>query len=57
MVDTTGSMSDEISFVRDYINSLIDSVVGTENEPSEYILSPFNDPRFGPISSTNSITK
>lgn len=43
-VDTTGSMGDDIDAVRTVTSSIIDSKVGTEDEPSIYILVPFNDP-------------
>lgn len=44
VIDTTGSMSDDIAAVRIVTTSIIDSKVGTEDEPSSYILVPFNDP-------------
>lgn len=44
VVDTTGSMSDDIDEAREVINEIIDSKKGTQDEPSEYILVPFNDP-------------
>ena len=43
-IDTTGSMSDDIAAVRTITSSIINSKVGTEDEPSLYILVPFNDP-------------
>ncbi|XP_034538688.1 von Willebrand factor A domain-containing protein 7-like [Notolabrus celidotus] len=49
VIDTTKSMSDEIEAVRTVTTSIIDSEVGTENEPATYILVPFNDPEFGPL--------
>ncbi|XP_054907663.1 von Willebrand factor A domain-containing protein 7-like [Poeciliopsis prolifica] len=51
-VDTTGSMGDDIEAVRIVTSSIIDSKVGTEDEPSIYILVPFNDPEFGPLLQT-----
>ncbi|XP_038151748.1 von Willebrand factor A domain-containing protein 7-like [Cyprinodon tularosa] len=48
-VDTTGSMSDDIEAVRTVTSAIIDSKLGTEDEPSVYILVPFNDPDFGPL--------
>ncbi|XP_044226873.1 von Willebrand factor A domain-containing protein 7-like [Thunnus albacares] len=51
-IDTTGSMSDDIAAVRDVTSSIINSKVGTEDEPSVYILVPFNDPDFGPLMRT-----
>lgn len=44
VIDTTKSMSDDIEAVRAVTSSIIDNEVGTENEPSAYILVPFNDP-------------
>ncbi|XP_041864509.1 von Willebrand factor A domain-containing protein 7-like [Melanotaenia boesemani] len=52
VVDTTGSMGDDIAAVRTVTSSIIDSKVGTEDEPSVYILVPFNDPDFGPLQQT-----
>uniref|UniRef100_A0A3B4VQH6 von Willebrand factor A domain containing 11 n=1 Tax=Seriola dumerili TaxID=41447 RepID=A0A3B4VQH6_SERDU len=48
VIDTTGSMSDDIDEARDVVYEIIDSKKGTQDEPSEYILVPFNDP-FGPM--------
>lgn len=44
VVDTTGSMSDDIAEAREVINEIIDTKKGTQDEPSQYILVPFNDP-------------
>ncbi|XP_054482354.1 von Willebrand factor A domain-containing protein 7-like [Anoplopoma fimbria] len=52
VIDTTKSMSDDIEAVRTVTSSIINSEVGTENEPSVYILVPFNDPDFGPLKKT-----
>ncbi|XP_018547037.1 von Willebrand factor A domain-containing protein 7 [Lates calcarifer] len=49
VIDTTGGMGDEIAAVRTVTASIINSKVGTEDEPSVYILVPFNDPEFGPL--------
>ncbi|XP_075893051.1 von Willebrand factor A domain-containing protein 7-like [Nelusetta ayraudi] len=49
VIDTTGSMGDDIAEAREVINEIIDSKKGTQDEPSEYILVPFNDPEFGPL--------
>ncbi|XP_071359311.1 von Willebrand factor A domain-containing protein 7-like [Trachinotus anak] len=49
VIDTTGSMSDEIDEARELVYRIIDSRKGTQDEPSEYILVPFNDPSFGPM--------
>ncbi|KAE8287386.1 von Willebrand factor A domain-containing protein 7 Protein G7c Precursor [Larimichthys crocea] len=52
VIDTTGSMSDDIAAVKTVTSSIINSRVGTEDEPSVYILVPFNDPDFGPLTRT-----
>lgn len=44
VVDTTGSMSDDIASVKDTAFSIIDSKQGTEEMPWVYVLVPFNDP-------------
>ncbi|XP_068590781.1 von Willebrand factor A domain-containing protein 7 [Cebidichthys violaceus] len=49
VIDTTGSMSDDITEAREVVYEIIDSKKGTQDEPSEYILVPFNDPHFGPL--------
>lgn len=47
VIDTTGSMGDDISVVRETTSMIIDSKRGTPDEPSAYFLVPFNDP--GPV--------
>ncbi|XP_029917843.1 von Willebrand factor A domain-containing protein 7-like [Myripristis murdjan] len=49
VIDTTGSMSDDIEEARSVVYEIIDTKKGTQDEPSEYILVPFNDPDFGPM--------
>ncbi|KAM3867752.1 von Willebrand factor A domain-containing protein 7-like [Diretmus argenteus] len=49
VIDTTGSMSDDIAEAKRVSFSIIDSKRGTQQEPSAYILVPFNDPEFGPL--------
>ncbi|XP_008274830.1 von Willebrand factor A domain-containing protein 7-like [Stegastes partitus] len=49
VIDTTGSMSDDIAEAKRVSFEIIDSKRGTEQEPSAYILVPFNDPGFGPL--------
>lgn len=44
VIDTTQSMSDDIEAVKTVTASIINSEVGTEDEPAVYILVPFNDP-------------
>ncbi|KAK2852310.1 hypothetical protein Q7C36_007511 [Tachysurus vachellii] len=52
VIDTTATMSDDIDEVRRVSSSIIDSKVGTAVQPSEYILVPFNDPDYGPLTRT-----
>ncbi|XP_074486744.1 von Willebrand factor A domain-containing protein 7 isoform X1 [Sebastes fasciatus] len=49
VIDTTGSMSDDIAEAKRVSFQIIDSKRGTQQEPSAYILVPFNDPGFGPL--------
>ncbi|XP_054460556.1 von Willebrand factor A domain-containing protein 7 [Anoplopoma fimbria] len=49
VIDTTGSMSDDIAEAKRVSFAIIDSKRGTQQEPSAYILVPFNDPGFGPL--------
>lgn len=44
VIDTTGSMSDDIAEAQRVAFNIIDTKKGTQDEPSEYILVPFNDP-------------
>ncbi len=44
VIDTTGSMSDDIEEAKRVSFNIIDSRRGKPEEPSEYILVPFNDP-------------
>ncbi|XP_059184933.1 von Willebrand factor A domain-containing protein 7 [Centropristis striata] len=57
VIDTTGSMSDDIDAAREIVYKIIDSKRGTQDEPSEYILVPFNDPDFGPMIRTTDADK
>ncbi|KAK7925737.1 hypothetical protein WMY93_008047 [Mugilogobius chulae] len=56
VIDVTSSMSDDIEAVKAVTNSIINTEVGTENEPSLYILVPFNDPDVGPLTKTSDPT-
>ncbi|XP_008274829.1 von Willebrand factor A domain-containing protein 7-like [Stegastes partitus] len=49
VIDTTGSMRDDIDEAKRESFNIIDKRRGTSQEPSEYILVPFNDPDFGPL--------
>ncbi|XP_037327460.2 von Willebrand factor A domain-containing protein 7-like isoform X1 [Pungitius pungitius] len=57
VIDTTGSMSDDIEAAREAVYKIIDGKKGTQDEPSEYILVPFNDPEFGPMIRTTDPAK
>ncbi|KAI4879516.1 hypothetical protein NFI96_006857 [Prochilodus magdalenae] len=52
VIDTTGSMGDDIAEVRRITSEIINNNIGTANEPSLYILVEFNDPAVGPVTST-----
>ncbi|MEQ2224580.1 hypothetical protein ILYODFUR_008971 [Ilyodon furcidens] len=56
VIDTSKSMSDDIAVVKTVTSSIINSHVGTESEPSVYILIPFSDPGFGPLIRTSDVT-
>ncbi|XP_063050249.1 von Willebrand factor A domain-containing protein 7-like, partial [Engraulis encrasicolus] len=49
VIDTTGSMADDIAEAKRVSFSIIDLKRGSQEEPSEYILVPFNDPGVGPL--------
>jgi hypothetical protein len=52
-IDTTGSMSEVIAGVRDQAIQIVNTRLGTDEEPSLYVLSPFNDPFIGPLTVTS----
>jgi von Willebrand factor A domain-containing protein 7 len=52
VIDTTGSMQPEIDSVKETCYDLIDSLQDTPDQPSLYVLSPFNDPSWGPATVT-----
>ncbi|XP_014327674.2 von Willebrand factor A domain-containing protein 7-like [Xiphophorus maculatus] len=52
VVDTTGSMGDDITYVQTVTATIINERRGTPMEPFEYILVPFNDTEFGPVMRT-----
>nr|XP_056701081.1 von Willebrand factor A domain-containing protein 7 [Euleptes europaea] len=53
VVDTTGSMGEEINAAKSQARKIIDSRRGTLQEPDFYLLVPFNDPDFGPMLKTS----
>lgn len=52
-VDTTGSMSSIIFSVRQQCLAIVEERAGTADEPTSYVLSPFNDPNIGPLTVTS----
>lgn len=52
-IDTTGSMGGIIAGVRASAISIVDARLGTDEEPLQYVLAPFNDPFTGPTIATN----
>ncbi|XP_061475252.1 von Willebrand factor A domain-containing protein 7 isoform X2 [Rhineura floridana] len=53
VVDTTGSMGEEISAAKRQAWEIITSRRATLQEPDFYLLVPFHDPEFGPVSKTS----
>ncbi|XP_077380730.1 uncharacterized protein LOC144020798 [Festucalex cinctus] len=49
VIDTTGSMTEDIAEARRVAFQIIDRRRGTLREPPAYILVPFNDPDVGPL--------
>src|ERR1035441_2251002 len=56
VMDTTGSMSDIQASVRAQAIAIVDGRIGTDEEPSKYVLAPFNDPSVGPVTVTDDPT-
>ncbi len=56
-IDTTGSMGPIIAGVKSSAISIVNARLGTPEEPSKYILAPFNDPGVGPLTSTTDPTE
>jgi von Willebrand factor A domain-containing protein 7 len=52
-IDTTGSMGSIIDGVKSRAISIVNARLGTDEEPSSYVLSPFNDPHTGPLTVTD----
>lgn len=48
VIDTTGSMADDLDFVRGSVERIVRNTVRSRREPDEYLLVPFNDPQVGP---------
>lgn len=56
-VDTTGSMADIIASVRAQCLNIVSERLGTADEPTSYVLSPFNDPGIGPLTVTSDLVE
>nr|XP_045609987.1 von Willebrand factor A domain-containing protein 7-like isoform X1 [Procambarus clarkii] len=52
VIDTTGSMSDDIEAVKDQVASIVENT-----SPELYILAPYNDPTWGPGLRTDNATE
>jgi hypothetical protein len=52
VMDTTGSMGDIIASVQAQAIQIVNSRLNSDQEPVEYVLSPFNDPFTGPVTTT-----
>ena len=52
-IDTTGSMGSVIAGVQASAIAIVNARLGTDEEPLQDILSPFNDPSTGPLTVTN----
>jgi hypothetical protein len=55
-IDTTGSMGSVIAGVRTTSINIVNTRLGTDQEPSKYVLTPFNDPSVGPTTVTDDAT-
>nr|XP_020829929.1 von Willebrand factor A domain-containing protein 7 isoform X2 [Phascolarctos cinereus] len=53
VLDTTGSMGEEINAAKIQARRIIDQRRGGPMEPTHYILVPFHDPGFGPVLKTS----
>jgi len=51
-IDTTEGMGPIIDAVREQAIQIVNARLGTDEEPSEYVLVPFNDPGVGPVTVT-----
>jgi von Willebrand factor A domain-containing protein 7 len=52
-IDTTGSMGSIIQGVKNQAIQIVNNRLGTDEEPSKYVLAPFNDPGIGPVTVTS----
>jgi hypothetical protein len=51
-IDTTGGMGSIIDAVKQQAIPMVTARLGTSEEPSKYVLAPFNDPSVGPVTAT-----
>lgn len=52
-IDTTGGMGDIIEGVKGQAIQIVKARAGTEEEPSKFVLAPFNDPSTVPVTTTD----
>ncbi|XP_012886556.1 PREDICTED: von Willebrand factor A domain-containing protein 7 [Dipodomys ordii] len=53
VLDTTGSMGEEINAAKIQTRHIVEQRRGSPMEPNHYILVPFHDPGFGPVFTTS----
>nr|XP_023397181.1 von Willebrand factor A domain-containing protein 7 [Loxodonta africana] len=53
VLDTTGSMGEEINAAKIQARHIVEQRRGSPMEPVHYVLVPFHDPGFGPVFSTS----
>ncbi|XP_004711857.1 von Willebrand factor A domain-containing protein 7 isoform X1 [Echinops telfairi] len=53
VLDTTGSMGEEINAAKIQARSIAEQRRGSPLEPAHYVLVPFHDPGFGPVFTTS----
>ncbi|XP_054454261.1 von Willebrand factor A domain-containing protein 7 [Anoplopoma fimbria] len=53
VMDTTGSMFEEITAARYRAHSIIEGRASSPGQPGTFILVPFHDPKFGPVYETD----
>ncbi|XP_053078999.1 von Willebrand factor A domain-containing protein 7 isoform X3 [Acinonyx jubatus] len=53
VLDTTGSMGEEINAAKIQVRHIVEQRRGSPMEPVHYILVPFHDPGFGPVFTTS----